>query len=38
MFRDFADGYEDLLYMEVASMYHSFITNRTEWTLTENIL
>ena len=34
MFRDFADGYEDLLYMEVASIYYGLLTNKTEWTLT----
>lgn len=34
MFRDFADGYEDLLYMEVASLYYGLITEKSEWTLT----
>lgn len=34
MFRDFADGYEDLIYMEVASIWHGLITNKGEWTLT----
>lgn len=34
MFRDFADGYEDLIYMEVASIYYGLITQKSEWTLT----
>lgn len=34
MFRDFADGYEDLLYVEVAALYNAMLTNKTEWTLT----
>lgn len=34
MFRDFADGYDDLIFMEVASIYHQLITNKQEWTLT----
>ena len=33
MFRDFADGYEDLVYMEVASKY-SLIKNSDDWTMT----
>lgn len=33
MFRDFADGYEDLVYMEVASKYAQ-LKNSDEWTLT----
>jgi hypothetical protein len=33
MFRDFADGFEDLLYMEVASKY-SLMKNSEEWTVT----
>jgi hypothetical protein len=33
MFRDFADGYEDLIYMEVASKY-SLMKNNEEWTVT----
>ncbi|HEX5149869.1 MAG TPA: ATP-binding protein [Parafilimonas sp.] len=33
MFRDFADGYEDLLFMEVAYKYAS-IKNNEEWTIT----
>jgi hypothetical protein len=33
MFRDFADGYEDLVYMEVASKYAQ-LKNSEEWTLT----
>jgi hypothetical protein len=33
MFRDFADGYEDLLYMEVAAKYAA-LKNNDEWTLT----
>lgn len=34
MFRDFADGYEDLIYMEVASLYYSILTNKNDWSLT----
>jgi len=33
MFRDFADGFEDLIYAEVASKY-SLMKNNEEWTLT----
>jgi hypothetical protein len=33
MFRDFADGYEDLIYMEAASKYSS-LKNNEEWTVT----
>ena len=33
MFRDFADGYEDLIYMEAASKY-SLMKNSEEWTVT----
>ncbi|MFA5848520.1 MAG: ATP-binding protein [Bacteroidales bacterium] len=33
MFRDFADGYEDLIFMEVASKY-SLMKNNEEWTVT----
>ena len=33
MFRDFADGFEDLIYAEVASKY-SMMKNTEEWTLT----
>jgi hypothetical protein len=32
IFRDFADGYEDLIYMEVASKYAA-LKNSDEWTL-----
>lgn len=32
LFRDFADGYEDLIYMEVASKY-SVLKNNEEWTV-----
>ncbi|MGB5024523.1 MAG: ATP-binding protein, partial [Saprospiraceae bacterium] len=32
LFRDFADGYEDLIYMEVASKY-SILKNNEEWTV-----
>lgn len=34
MFRDFADGYEDLIYVEVAALYNAMLTNKTDWTLT----
>lgn len=34
MFRDFADGYDDLIFMEVASMYYQLITDKKEWTIT----
>lgn len=34
MFRDFADGFEDLIFMEAASIYHNIVTNKSEWTLT----
>lgn len=34
MFRDFADGYDDLIFMEVASIYYELITDKKEWTLT----
>lgn len=34
MFRDFADGYEDLIYLEVASLYHELIADKKEWTVT----
>jgi hypothetical protein len=33
MFRDFADGFEDLIYAEVAAKY-SLMKNNEEWTLT----
>jgi hypothetical protein len=33
MFRDFADGYEDLLFMEIASKY-ALMKNNEEWTVT----
>ncbi len=33
MFRDFADGYEDLIYAEVAAKY-SLMKNNEEWTIT----
>jgi len=33
MFRDFADGYEDLIYMEVASKY-ALVKNSEDWTVT----
>lgn len=33
MFRDFADGYEDLIYAEVAAKY-SLMKNSDEWTVT----
>ncbi|MES2328161.1 MAG: ATP-binding protein [Bacteroidota bacterium] len=33
MFRDFADGYEDLIYSEVAAKY-SLMKNNEEWTVT----
>jgi len=33
MFRDFADGYEDLIYMEVAAKY-SLIKNSSDWPIT----
>jgi hypothetical protein len=33
MFRDFADGFEDLIYAEVAAKY-SLVKNSDEWTLT----
>lgn len=32
IFRDFADGYEDLIYMEVSSKY-AFLKNKEEWTV-----
>lgn len=34
MFTDFADGYEDLIFMEVSSIYYSLMTKKDEWTLT----
>jgi hypothetical protein len=34
MFRDFADGYEDLIYMEVASIYSQAKNKLDEWTVT----
>jgi hypothetical protein len=34
MFRDFADGYEDLIYMEVASIYAQAKNKLDEWTVT----
>ncbi|WP_276481035.1 ATP-binding protein [Paraflavitalea pollutisoli] len=34
MFRDFADGYEDLIFMEVASKYAQAKNNFDEWTVT----
>lgn len=34
MFRDFADGYEDLIYMEVASIYAQAKNKLNEWTVT----
>jgi len=33
MFRDFADGYEDLVYMEVAAKY-AMMKNNEEWSIT----
>jgi hypothetical protein len=34
MFRDFADGYEDLIYMETASIYAQAKNKLDEWTVT----
>ena len=34
MFRDFADGYEDLIFLEVASIYYELKADKKEWTLT----
>lgn len=34
MFRDFADGFDDLIYVEVAALYNAMITNKSEWSLT----
>lgn len=34
MFRDFADGYEDLIYMETASIYAHAKNKLDEWTVT----
>lgn len=33
LFRDFADGYEDLVYMEVAGKYAQLKANPQEWTI-----
>ena len=34
IFRDFHDGYEDLIYMEAASIFFNLLLDRTSWTLT----
>lgn len=34
LLRDFADGWQDLLLMEVASLFHEMASDREEWTIT----